>query len=364
MKKGKLIYVASAIIFISVAIIYSGCKKSSDPTAAAAQLTTVSQDKLFLSNSMTDISQCMSTLNSGDLATAFYGFTGLSNGTANNKVWMETLRDKLDNLVDFTSIYTPWKLNFSQSYGTYTWNQGSQTWTKTALSNQIVINFPSSPAQSFNDCQMQLTQYSDNLYFINNDSVYLPTNLNCTLKRNQNTLFSLALQGSYNPTGFPCPQNLVVDMFCSPFNYHFTVTQLTPTQFKATGSLQSLTGCETTFNVKASFANNDFEQFDVKQDLNNVIFDATKGDLSVSGSWDAHSYYSFINPSSTQLNSTINFEVFYQSVKIGDLRFANVGNGNELFVFYKDGTSENSSIYHSPLVSDIKAMLTPSWGAL
>ncbi|MBK7684077.1 MAG: hypothetical protein IPJ26_17180 [Bacteroidetes bacterium] len=50
------------------------------------------------------------------------------------------------------------------------------------------------------------------------------------------------------------------------------MTQLTPTQFIATGNLQSLTGCEAIFNVRASFANNDFEQFDVSQDLNNVIF--------------------------------------------------------------------------------------------
>lgn len=361
-KKYSLMYILAVLLV--VAVFYASCKKSSEPQGNSATSTTVGQDKIFLANTMTDISQCMSTLNSGDLATTFYGFTGLSNGSSNNKVWMELLRDKLDSLVNFTSVYTPWKLNFSQSYGTYIWNNSLQSWTKTSLANQIIIKFPSSPTQSTNDCEMQLTQYSDNLYFINNDSVYLPTSVNCILTKNQNTIFSLSLTGSYSPNGFPAPQNLVVDMFCSPFDYHFTISQITSTQFQAIGVLQSLTGCETTFNVRVSFANNDFEQFDITQDLNNIIFDLNKGDLTVSGSWDANSYYSFSNPSATQLNSTINIEVFYQSNKIGDLRFYNVGNGNEIFVFYKDGTSENSSIYHSPLLSDIKAMLTPYWGSL
>ncbi|MBK9639263.1 MAG: hypothetical protein IPO63_16245 [Bacteroidetes bacterium] len=267
------------------------------------------------------MSQCINTLNSGSLATAFYNFTGLSNGSAGNKVWLELLRDKLDSLVDFSSVYSQWKLNFNQSFGSYTWNISTQQWIKTANSNQIIINFPSSPSQISNDCQIELLQYSDNLFFINNDSVFLPTNVMCLLKKNQIDIFSLVLQASYNPTGFPSPQNLDVDMYCAPFNYHFTVSQLTPTQFKAIGNLQSSSGCETAFEVRASFANNDFEQFDITQDLNNVIFEVSKDDLMISGSWDSHSYYSFSNPSSTQLNSTINIEIFYQTVKIGDLDF-------------------------------------------
>lgn len=341
------------------------CKKSKqDDVATGTTSTSVADDKQFLTNSMTDVSQCIAAVNSGTFANAFYAFTGLNNGTAANTTWMELLRDQLDAQTGFNTIYTEWQLNFSQAYGIYTWNHTTQVWDKTSHSNAIILNFPSDPGQISNDCQFELTQYSDQLYFVNNDSVHLPTAVTCSMKKNGNSILELNYLANYIAPGFPVPQYAELNLFVAPYYYNLHVERLTPTQFRVDGTVQTGTGCEIVYDTQLSFANTDFDQFEISEDLNNVVFTIRRSDLKVSGSWDAHAYYSFTNPSSTQLNSTIYIEVLWSGNKIGDLRFNNVGNGNELFIFYKDGSSENSSIYHSPLYSDITSMLEPYWGPL
>lgn len=363
MKNSKTTFkLTGALLFISL-LLFVNCKKKSKSDPEEPGMT-VNESKVFITNSFTDLTACITTLNNGDLANLVYSFSGLSNGDALNDNWMDLLHDKFDLVQSLSQIEDD--LNFSMSYyqGNYSWNSGSQTWSKSPLSNAVIVNFPSSPSAS-NDCVLNITQATFGTYYITNDTLHLPQNVSYTVSKNGTVVSSMNISGTYNTSGFPSPQNLTINFFIAPFNYVITINQLTATHFEFNYSMQNGSSCETEIFADVSFNNNDFENLDITEDLTTVIFNVEKGDLRIEGTWDAQTYYSINNPSPSQINNTINWEVFSQQQKIGDLRFFDPGNGNnELYIYYNDGTSENTSIYHDPFVNDLDALLSPKWGSI
>ena len=95
---------------------------------------------------------------------------------------------------------------------------------------------------------------------------------------------------------------------------------------------------------------------DLDDDINNITFDFNKGDINVNGVWDVKTFNSISNPKTEDINNTINFVVKYKQQKIGDLKFKDLGNQRELFIFYKDQSSENTALYYDVFFSDFKSI--------
>jgi hypothetical protein len=60
------------------------------------------------------------------------------------------------------------------------------------------------------------------------------------------------------------------------------------------------------------------------------------------------------HPSTKDINSCINLEVNYNNQKVGTLKVKEVGNEQYLFIYYKDNTEENTSIYYDSFVNDVE----------
>jgi hypothetical protein len=52
----------------------------------------------------------------------------------------------------------------------------------------------------------------------------------------------------------------------------------------------------------------------------------------------------------------------YNEEKIGDLKFKDVGDETMMYIYYKDETSENMSIYYEPFISDFEAAFSSYFG--
>lgn len=353
------------VIFIVLIIaLFTGCQPDEENAPTDSNAPSVAESQQFLNDKMNSIANCFENLNSGSAMQSFYQFTGLSDSVSSSNLWMQMLEDQASDIVDFNQIIQNNNIELGQLYGRFDWNGSSQSWIHTSGSDSVVINFPSASNVSINDCHFVLIGYSDELHYINNEPVNLPTETEMYLTVNNEQVFSMSFSGSYSAAGFPTPINLSIMLFMAPFNYSFSLSQSSPTRFLVSGSLMTGGGCQQNVALDINFINNDFEQFELDEDLASVSGMVSFGDLQISGSWDANYFYSINNPSSNQINNTLNLEVFNQNVKIADLGYADVNGGQVLMVYFSDGSSQEASDYYTPAVNSILNMLEPYFGSL
>lgn len=352
------------IFFILIIALFTGCHPDEENAPAGSNTPSVAESQQFLNENMNYIATCFENLNSGSAMQSFYQFTGLSDGVSSSNLWMQMLEDQASDVVDFNQIIQNNNIELGQLYGQFDWNGASQTWIHTPGSDSVVVNFPSASNVLINDCHFALLGYSDELHYVNNEPVYLPTETEMYLTVNDELVFGMSFSGSYNASGFPTPINLSITLFIAPFNYSLNLSQASPTHFVVNGSLMTGGGCQQNVTLDLNFINNDFEQFELDEDLASVSGGVSFGDLHINGSWDANYFYSILNPSANQINNTLNLEVFNQDVKIADLGYVDVNSGKVLMVYFSDGSSQEASDYYTPAVNSILNMLEPYFGSL
>ncbi|MFZ4706722.1 MAG: hypothetical protein ACOYMF_12025 [Bacteroidales bacterium] len=338
--------------------ILSCTKDNSKPDASS---TTVAEDKQKIGATFDNSLNCAMQIRDGAFFQAFVKFLDLQNGDVLSENWIDNLSTELDNVANLNWIDENSRFSMNYFSGNYEWNKSAQSWTKTTNS-QVIVNFPSEETQQSNNCTFKITDYSDAPFLVDNETIYLPTSVQANLIKTNSEIFNLNMACTYNSSGFPVPVDATITIGLNPFTYTFKIKRLTTTQFEINAGIFSGSDCSTTLYSKISLANDDYENLDLEQDLNNIQFNYKKGDINISGTWDAKTYNSLYDPTTDQLNSTLNFVVNYNSQKIGDLRFKDVGSERELFIYYKDGTSENTSLYYDPFYSDFKAMCKPYFG--
>ncbi|MGV3503503.1 MAG: hypothetical protein ACO1O1_07320 [Adhaeribacter sp.] len=289
----------------------------------------------------------------------------LEDGEALNEDWVETITEELSETADLERISDDGRFNLATFAGTYTWNKTSETWIKTTNSSgQMVLIFPATPGAASNNCEFKITEYADEAHNIDGDQVYLPKVLKASLKKENSEIFSLNLAVTYNASGsLVVPVDFNLGLKLSPVTYNLSLKRLTNTQFETKFAFQKDTDCATTLSTVVSFAHDDYENyFDDEEDINTIQAEITKGDLTIGGTWDVKAYNKLADPTTEQTNSTLNLTVKHQGQKTGDLKLKDVGNDTNLFVFYKDGTSENASIYYDPFISDLDNELQDYFG--
>jgi hypothetical protein len=337
--------------------LFNSCKEEPIPD----DTTTVAEDRqniqLTFDNSLVGVNQ----IKDGSFFQAVMMFFDLQNGDALNETWINKLDDELNNVANYDWLEDHNRFSFGYYGGTYNWNLSTQTWDKTQNS-QVVINFPSEPFITSNNCTFRITDYSDAIFTINDEAIYIPTMVKASLTKDGVEIFNIDFSATYVSSGFPVPVHATISLMLKPFNYSIEINKLTNTQFEITANL--LIGAEhhTKLYSKVSLANDDYESLDIEEDINTVQFDYEKGDINVNGSWDIQSYNNLFYPSADDINGTIYCIVNYKQKKIGELRFKDVGAEQSLFIYYKDGTSENTSIFYDPFINEFKALLTPYFG--
>jgi hypothetical protein len=345
----------------TISICFLSCQEEADPTIPPNGPTTVTQDKAFLNTTITNTLNCIRNVRDGESIQALFRFMALSNGTVGNEVWIENMLDDLELKMGTLELNDPdSKFNFSNYWGTYTWNRTTNIFTKVPATG-IFINFPSDPTQLTNNVKISFATYTDGLYQANAENIYLPTLVKMNMVKDNVEIANVDYTGTFSSGNFPSPINVVLNLKISPQTYKITVSRLTNVIFNTKIELFG-SDCGAVIDSKVTFLNDDYNNLDIEEDLSKIEATYTKGNFIVKGNWDARAYYLFPNPTTNDINTTFTCGVYNGTDKIGDLRFKDVNNERKLFIYYKDGTSEDAVVYSNRFTSDLKEILRPYFG--
>jgi hypothetical protein len=343
-------------------LFFSGCGKEGSTTNPPNGTTTVAEDKAFITGVSTQTNNCIKTARDGNMAQTIIQFLNLSNGTAGNEDWADSLSNELEKVMGTINLDpNNSKFNFPAYWGTYSYNRATKKFTKTAATG-IFINIPSAPAQLTNNIAFKFTEYTDGLYQANAKNVYLPKAAKATITKDNITIADLNFTANYSSGNFPRPLALNLQLTLAPQTYNITITEINSTKFKVTTDLLSSQNCGINVIATVTFKNDDYNNLYLEDDLKTVEGEYKTGDMVVKTNFDANTYFAINNPSTSNLNAALTNSVYNKTSKIADLKFLDVAGSRKLFVYYKDGTSENSSVYYDPFLTTLKNTLRPIFG--
>jgi hypothetical protein len=344
-----------------MAILFSfGCNDNENNNDNDNELTptTVAQDKENISATFENSLDLITEMRDGNFIQSLFKFLQLNDGEVLSEVWIDKMNSELSNVITQDPIIEN-RLDYSTLTGTYTWDLNTETWSKTTNSN-MVIRFPSTENSTINDCEFIFSNYRDKSFVVNNETIYLPTEIDALLKKNDFNIMSLSAVISYNTSGFPIPNTATIELLLEPTNFTLQFDKLTETQFENQLDIVS-PNYSTSLHTKISIANNDYENLQ-DDDFNNIQLSFTRDKMNITGSWDIKTYNNLSSPTTDDLNNTVNLVMNYNEQKIGDLKFKDIGDETLLFIYYKDQTFENMSIYYEPFISDFEAAFSSYFG--
>jgi hypothetical protein len=237
--------------------------------------------------------------------------------------------------------------------GNYTWNAGRQRWDKTSR-NDILVQFPSKEGGSQN-CEFGITQYTDQKCDIEGTEIYLPTKISAYFNKDGVKISGVEAEADY--TNYGIPKMASISVYAKPVTLATTLRQDTDSRYSATLSISDETDNKNSLSFSGeaaiSKAINNYSSFS-DLEINNLRFILNQFDLKIEGSIDFKTLNGIRNPSVTDINACINLEVFWKNKKTGTLRVEEVGRTRYLFIVYKDGTRENTSLYYDSFIVDIE----------
>lgn len=277
--------------------------------------------------------------------------------------FVEELAEKLDGQLQFEQSGDDLRFNFAAYKGKYSWNKTSRSFDKTT-NNAIIALFPSTKNGTTNDCEMAIAEYVDKVCNIEGDEVYLPTSANMYFKKNGTKLTGIELMADYSDYGIP--KNATAKIYAKPLSVETKLTQETNSKFSASLSVTDETNLENNLSISCTASLNrnitNYEDFS-DCEVNNIIFTITQSKLTIEGSIDIKTLNNSYNVSAEDINKCSNFKVLYNQNEIGQLRVEEIGDTYHLFIYYKDGTQENTSIYYDKLINDLEDIFEASGSA-
>lgn len=267
------------------------------------------------------------------------------------------LGEKLDDKVDFDAIEKNKRFNFPSFAGKYTWNKSKKDWDVNKPHSTIAVYFPSSETQATNNCEAGIKEYTDKSCDIEGKAIYLPTKASAYFSKDGTTLASVDVTAEY--TGYGIPQKAAAEVYAKPVKINASLTQESASKYKASVAIADEDDSNNNLSVtaEATLSNgvNSYTDFDDCK-INNLIFTVTQAAMAISGSIDLKTLNKINNPSTEDINKSINFEVSYNNQKTGTLQVEDVGREQYLFIYYKDGTKENTSMYYDSFVTDVEQL--------
>ncbi len=354
--------------FLLLILFFSSCQKGETSASSGSSggggtppATTVAEDKVYITTVYNNTINCIKGIRDGDCSQALITFLGISNNVVANQTWIDQMTGALDTAMGFPKISSvDSKFDFPAYRGTYNWNATTKKFVKTTSTTGIYVNFPSAPTVLTNNVNAKMTTYVDGLYQANAQNIYLPTNVKASLSKDGIELVNVDATGIFSSGSFPSPISVVCTLVLKPHTYKFTVTRLNNTKFSVKAELGG--DCGSVLDGTVTFSSEDYNNFVLETFLSTVQATYTKADLTVVLNWDAKTYYAISNPTTTNLNNTISCVVNHSGVKIGELKFKDVAGKRRVYIYYKDGTSEDISVYNDPFTAQLRTILRPYFG--
>ena len=343
-----------------LSLLLFGCAKNNNNNNST---TTVAQDKVFINEITNSTNNCINDARNGQMAQSIIDFLNLSNGISGNEQWANNMSTALENVTGTIQVDPNInRFDFYSYCGNYVWNSTTQLFQKTTNSSSIIISFPSNPSSTSNDVTIQLWNYSDNPYPINAEIFYLPKTAKGKITKGTTEIASLNFSANYSSVGFPTPLNMSYSIFMSPHNYNFSIQQINNKEFNFTSNIFSGNGCGITVTANVVFNYDDYDNFVLEDYLKSVRATYQNGNFIIKSNFDALSYFHLNNPTTFNLNSNLTNEVYNGTEKIADLKFLDINFDRKLYIYYKDGTSEDTNVYYDPFLANLKNMLRSIFG--
>ena len=338
-----------------------GCTRDNSIDNTPVTYTT-QQSQQFITDFSMNTVNCIRNVRDGNAAQAFIDFLNLSNGNVQNESWIDSLTNALDPVIG--NIQIDPNINrflFNNYTGIYTYNSFTKTFSR-APSNGIHILFPSSPSRTNNNVSIDLNNYVDASYLANAETVWLPTSVNGKITKDGTDLVTLNYSANYASGNFPAPIDVTLNLLVAPFSYNVHIERLSNVQFKLTSGLITGNSCDLNITSTVTFRNDDFNNLNIEEDLGFVEATFQKGDFNINATWDARTYFALNSTSDQAINSTFNASVYNNNSRLGDLKFKDIGTDTYLYIYYPDGTNENTSRFYDPSLVDIKNVFRPYFG--
>jgi hypothetical protein len=269
--------------------------------------------------------------------------------------FVELMGEKLEDVVDIDRIGNENRFNFAAFTGRYVWNNSGSRWDKTD-NNAIIALFPSSENKGSNDCEAAITAYEDKRCDIEGSNIYLPTKANIYFKKDGEKLFSADVSANFSDYGIP--KQVTANVYAKPLSFDVSLTQESASKFKADVSIADETKSENNLIIscEATLSNGltQYSDFD-DMELNVLKFSLIQHELSIVGTVDFKTLGN-LSKTAKNINECTNFEVFYKTQKTGTLTVVDLDDNQYLYIVYKDGTKENTSIYYDAFIEDIEAI--------
>ena len=341
-------------LFLLAASAFTACK--SDSPAA----TTVQDDKANIQAALDSLSGNLKQLSNGSFFQAEAQFLNIKDGAVQDGDWAASVVNGLGDAIDNNDgVFAEDRFNFSALVGKYTWNKTSATWTK-ATNSTFVAQFPGSKTSTTNNCEFGITKYTDQSVTVNGNAIYLPTAANVYLKKDNAQIASLDITAAYTPSGLPAKAS--VQLYLKPVTTSASAARKADNKYGLAFSIVNENNKANGFSLESdiTFASN----ISNYTDLDNAVVDyvqltVSQGKLTVSGTVDAKAIIALEKSgtaSLTDLNKQINLAVLYNGQNIGQLKIDIAGDAPAVFIVYKDGTQENTSIYYNSFVSNLKSI--------
>jgi hypothetical protein len=274
----------------------------------------------------------------------------------------ELLGNKLGDVINEDAAFKNDRFNYNTIKGNYTWNKTAQKWDKTN-SDKIVALFPSKEGQN-NNCELAITTYTDQQCNIESDNVWLPTKANAYLKKDGVTLASADMTASFTQYGIPTKVD--VSAYAKPLKITATLNQDAASKYSASASMVDETNGANNLSMAATVTLsknlNKYSDFDdiADDDVINVIaLNVTQSDLSIEGTVNLRDALRGGKPNDTQINLAMNLTVKWHGAPKGTLKVQTLGDGNRyLFIFYSDGSNENTEVYYDLFINNLEDMFT------
>jgi hypothetical protein len=276
---------------------------------------------------------------------------------------LEKLDDKFDlgkSLED--GIDNDRRFNFATLNGKYVYNNGTKDWDYSS-NNSFLAVFPDKENSSNNNCELALTDYTDKSCDIEGKTTYLPTKIKAYFKKDNTAMIDIDVTADYTQHGIPTSTNAKV--YAKPLNIEAGFKQEAAARYSASISIKDET--DEVNNLSIACTLNLSKDIDNSKDLsdifdngdgavNSLSFTVTQEDLTLTGVADIKMLSTYNNPSIAEINNCINIKVQYNGEEIGELKIHDIGGEKYAWLYYKDGTSENTEIYYEKLIDHIEKL--------
>jgi hypothetical protein len=360
MKKMNLTF--ALLISLLVFGMFAGCEKNEDESTN----TTVEQDKIHIQESMNSLLTSIENLKNGEAVRALDRFLKMSEGDALNSDWVQKLFSQLDDQINLGYVDESNRFYFERHTGTYTWDPVMEQWNKsTSPEDQIVIKFPAQKSADDNNAVLKFKSYSDKNLSFNQEYIYLPKSLEANLKVDGEELFMVQLnEANYMDSDFSIPSKLDLDVKIKPFSYNIKMSQKSASEFHMEFSFDESGSHNFTLTSDITLKDSNYENFELYDDVEYVSGNITYEKLKLSYNADLGTLMALSDPTENQINSLVNVEVLYNKQNIGKLEYRKYDKEHEIYIIYKDESSENTAKYYKPFIEELELLLldyTDEW---